>query len=72
VSDTGIGIRGEDLPHVCEPFFTTKEVGRGSGLGLATVFGILEQHHGRLDVQSELGQGTTVTVILPTVTATLA
>ncbi len=68
VSDTGIGIRSDDLPRVCEPFFTTKEVGRGSGLGLATVFGILEQHHGRLDVQSEPGQGTTVTVILPAVT----
>jgi two-component system cell cycle sensor histidine kinase/response regulator CckA len=67
VTDTGVGIRHEDLPHVFEPFFTTKEVGQGSGLGLATTFGILEQHHGRLEVQSEPGQGTTFTVTLPAV-----
>ena len=67
VSDTGVGIRREDLPHVFEPFFTTKETGQGSGLGLATTFGILEQHHGRLEVQSEPGEGTTFTVTLPAV-----
>jgi two-component system cell cycle sensor histidine kinase/response regulator CckA len=67
VTDTGIGIRDEDLPHVFEPFFTTKDVGQGSGLGLATTFGILEQHRGRLEVQSEPGHGTTFTVTLPAV-----
>ena len=67
VTDTGVGIRDEDLPHVFEPFFTTKDVGQGSGLGLATTFGILEQHHGRLEVQSEPGHGTTFTVTLPAV-----
>ena len=72
VADTGVGIRREDLPHVFEPFFTTKEVGHGSGLGLATTFGILEQHHGRLEVQSEPGQGTTFTVTLPAVDAVAA
>jgi signal transduction histidine kinase len=72
VADTGVGIRREDLPHVFEPFFTTKDVGQGSGLGLATTFGILEQHHGRLEVQSEPGQGTTFTVTLPAVDAAAA
>jgi len=67
VTDTGRGIRDEDLPHVFEPFFTTKDVGEGYGLGLATTFGILEQHRGRLEVQSEPGHGTTFTVTLPAV-----
>ncbi|MEC5127213.1 ABC transporter substrate-binding protein [Verrucomicrobiales bacterium BCK34] len=66
IKDTGKGIPAEDLPHIFEPFFTTKEVGKGTGLGLATVFGIMDQHHGWLDVDSKVGKGTIFTVWLPT------
>jgi CheY-like chemotaxis protein len=65
VTDTGSGIAPTDLPRIFEPFFTTKEVGKGSGLGLATVFGIVELHHGWVDVESTLGQGTTFRVFFP-------
>ncbi|HTG45328.1 MAG TPA: two-component regulator propeller domain-containing protein, partial [Verrucomicrobiae bacterium] len=67
VEDTGDGIGPEDLPHLFEPFFTTKEVGKGTGLGLATVFGIVEQHKGWIEVQSEQGSGTAMKVFLPQV-----
>ncbi len=65
VSDTGKGIAPEHMPHIFEPFYTTKEVGVGTGLGLATVEGVVAQSGGRIQVESVQGQGTTITVLLP-------
>ena len=69
VSDTGTGMTDEVREHVLEPFFTTKPAGEGTGLGLATAYGILRQHHGGLDIASTPGVGSTFTVLLPLHTA---
>ena len=65
ISDTGCGIAAEHLPHLIEPFFTTKPNGKGTGLGLSITYGIIGKHKGSIDVSSEVGKGTTFTVNLP-------
>ena len=65
VADTGKGISPEHMPHIFEPFYTTKEVGVGTGLGLATVEGVVAQSGGRIQVESEVNRGTAIRVLVP-------
>jgi CheY-like chemotaxis protein len=65
VADTGLGIAPDVLPRIFDPYFTTKEQGKGTGLGLAMVFGIVQQHQGWIDCASAVGQGTRFDIYLP-------
>lgn len=69
ISDNGSGISPEDIPHIFEPFFTTKHDASGIGLGLAIVHGIIQNHNGKIDVDSVVGRGTTISITLPLKTA---
>jgi hypothetical protein len=69
VKDSGTGIPADVLPHIFDPFFTTKAPGKGTGLGLAQVHGIIQQHQGHIDVDTLEGKGTTFTVYLPAIEA---
>ena len=71
VSDEGVGIPEDAIPHLFEPFYTTKPAGKGTGLGLATVYGIVEQAGGRIEVRSTVGRGSTFRIHLPAATAVL-
>ncbi|UCG93986.1 MAG: two-component sensor histidine kinase, partial [Candidatus Aerophobus sp.] len=65
IQDTGVGISSSDLPHIFEPFYTTKKDGKGVGLGLSVCYGIITGHNGQLDVKSALGKGSTFIIELP-------
>ena len=71
ITDNGQGIAPEDIPHIFEPFFSTKEKASGIGLGLAIVHGIVQNHNGKIDVDSELGKGTTLSITLPVTKSTV-
>lgn len=72
IADTGIGMSAETQEHLFEPFYTTKTPDKGTGLGLATCYGIITQLHGKIEVQSTLGEGTSFAVMLPRITAAAA
>src|SRR5690606_20754589 len=70
IADSGCGIPAEALPRIFDPFFTSKPIGRGTGLGLAIAYSIISKHHGRIEVSSEVGVGSTFRVVLPVVQPT--
>jgi signal transduction histidine kinase len=65
ITDTGVGITEESKKRIFDPFYTTKKIGEGTGLGLAICEKIIKDHYGRLDVESEVGKGSTFSVYLP-------
>jgi signal transduction histidine kinase len=67
VADTGPGIEPQHLPHIFDPFYTTKEVGRGTGLGLSVTYGIIEKHGGHIEAHNREGRGTIFTITMPVV-----
>jgi signal transduction histidine kinase len=66
IKDTGVGMDQDVLQHIFEPFFSTKVVGKGDGLGLSVVYGLMQSHHGFIDVESKEGHGTTISLYFPT------
>ena len=72
VKDTGIGMTPETLKHIFEPFYSTKEVGKGTGLGMSTTYGIIKKHGGSIDVYSESTKGTVVRIFLPSLQGAIA
>ena len=67
IIDNGSGIAPEDIPHIFEPFFSSKQKASGIGLGLAIVHGIVQSHKGTIDVESEVGKGTIISINLPVI-----
>jgi two-component system NtrC family sensor kinase len=65
IADNGVGIPEDVLPHIFEPFYSTKDSDKNTGLGLAVVYGIVERHGGSIDVKSKVNEGTTFTINLP-------
>ena len=65
VEDTGTGIREEDIPRIFDPFYTTKQTGEGTGLGLSVVYGLITKYKGTITVASKEGKGTQIRLILP-------
>jgi signal transduction histidine kinase len=65
IADTGTGIDPQHLPHIFDPFFTTKGLGKGTGLGLSISYAIIQEHEGRITVDSELGKGSTFSIYIP-------
>jgi len=69
VEDNGVGIDKQDVNRIFEPFFTTKPAGQGTGLGLSITYGIVQQHNGTIEVQSQKGEGTVFRIQLPVTSA---